>query len=322
MSPYPVTYRISGVVPPVLQLPVAGMSKLMSSQTPRHGIDFVIEAETETQPRVEHGEQEPFRLLLMGDFSGLAERKPLAHRRPILVDRDNFEEVLAKLRPVAEVPAGRLTFIELDDFHPDVIYSRLPVFAALRETRERLADPSTFREAASDLLGPVEPTPKAPSVPKPADDLIGELLSEAAAAPKRSRADDDLQAFIRRAVQPYLVARPDPRAPELIRQVDDAAADMMRDIIHDPAFQSLEALWRTVLILVRTLETGPDLKIQLLDITKEEVRQDIAGRSRTAGESCRPACDHRDCVLVRKRRCGAAGSPREYRIEGRSRCAG
>ena len=41
----------------------------------------------------------PFRLLISGDFTGDAARAPLEHRKPIPIDRDNFDEVLAKLAP-------------------------------------------------------------------------------------------------------------------------------------------------------------------------------------------------------------------------------
>ena len=248
------------------------------SASSRDRVEFFIEAEAETEPRLERGEDEPFRLALLGDFSGAAERKPLAQRRPVLIDRDNFEELLARFRPVASVPAGSVAFIEMDDFHPDNIYSRLPVFDALRETRNRLENPSTFAEAARDLLGPAAPVPQAAAAPpKAGDDLIEQLLSEAATAPKRALADDDLKSFVQQAVRPYLVQRPDPRAPEMIRQVDEAAAGLMRDIIHDQAFQSLEAAWRTALTVVRTLETGTDLKVYLFDVSKEELRSDPQG---------------------------------------------
>src|SRR4051794_3600525 len=66
----------------------------------------------------------PFRILLMGDFSG----KPAAEPKPIEIDRDNFDEVLGRLAPVF---AG-LRFRELDDFHPDSIYGQ-QAFQALRD---------------------------------------------------------------------------------------------------------------------------------------------------------------------------------------------
>lgn len=236
------------------------------SASSRDRVGFFIEAESKTEPRLEQGDDEPFRLAVLADFSGGAERRPVSQRKPLFVDRDNFEEILAKLRPTVDLPAGQITFMEMEDFHPDVIYDRLTVFEALRDLRTRLEDPSTFKQAIRELSG--QP---APAAPKPGDDLIEQLLSEAAAAPQRAKADDDLQNFIREAVRPYLVDRPDPRAPERIRQVDEAAAGIMREIIHDPSFQSLESIWRTLFTLVRTLDTGTDLKVYLYDITRDEL---------------------------------------------------
>ena len=59
------------------------------------------------------------------------------------------------------------------------------------------------------------------------------------------RPTDDLQRFVQEAVRPYLTARPDPRAADLIRKVDDSASELMRSILHDPKFQRVEASWRT-----------------------------------------------------------------------------
>ena len=54
------------------------------------------------------------RIALLGDFSGRgsSHASQLASRKPIRVDRDNFEQILAKLEvtlavPVATVPAPR-----------------------------------------------------------------------------------------------------------------------------------------------------------------------------------------------------------------------
>lgn len=42
-------------------------------------------------------EEPPFHVLLLGDWSGNSTRKSLNDRRPIVVDRDNFDAVLKKL---------------------------------------------------------------------------------------------------------------------------------------------------------------------------------------------------------------------------------
>jgi type VI secretion system ImpB/VipA family protein len=103
----------------------------------------------------------PFRIAILGDFSGQAGREnPRARQaklRPILIDRDNFEEVLQKLRVEAHLQLGTsqqrliLRFQSLDDFHPDQILARVPLFAQLYETRKKLSHPSTFAEAAAEV---------------------------------------------------------------------------------------------------------------------------------------------------------------------------
>src|SRR5476651_1572396 len=67
----------------------------------------------------------PFRLLICGNLSGdRADRVPFHQRKPIEIDRDNFDEVLAKLAPRVTLPGQvsradvTISFAELDDFEP------------------------------------------------------------------------------------------------------------------------------------------------------------------------------------------------------------
>ena len=47
----------------------------------------------------------PFRLLICGDLGGNgAHRAPFDQRKPILIDRDNFDEILARLAPSVTLP--------------------------------------------------------------------------------------------------------------------------------------------------------------------------------------------------------------------------
>jgi type VI secretion system protein ImpC len=227
-----------------------------------------IEAASENQ--AESRSDEPFLLCLLGDFSGSSNRPPLSERKTVQVDRDNFDEVLSRC-DVSPVPGMRV--MELDDFHPDSLYRRLAVFEAFRSLRQRLQNSETFSSAAAEVLG--EP-PRA--VPADPDALLDMLISDTSPAQAPApETEDDLQRFVRETVRPYLVPRPDPRAPELVAQVDEAAAGVMRAILHAPRFQSLEAAWRTVFSLIRRLDTGPDLKVYLLDLSKDEITTDPAG---------------------------------------------
>src|SRR6186997_2810563 len=86
----------------------------------------------------------PFRIAILGDFSGQARRENSRTRpaklRPILIDRDNFDEVLQKLGVEAHLQLGTsgqrliLRFQSLEDFHPDQILSKVSLFSKLRES--------------------------------------------------------------------------------------------------------------------------------------------------------------------------------------------
>ena len=110
----------------------------------------------------------PFRLLLLGDWSG----KRANLNRPIFIDRDNFEDVMRKLNVGVTLDLQgngeetiELTFEELDDFHPDNIFRQVPLFNDLRGTRQRLMNDNTFETAAREVRSwLVEDAPKVEKV--------------------------------------------------------------------------------------------------------------------------------------------------------------
>src|ERR1035437_8459321 len=75
----------------------------------------------------------PFRILLLGDFSG----RSSTSWKPVEVDRDNLEEVLARVGP----GFSGMRFQQMDDFHPDRIYAPSGLFQGLREMRRKLETP-------------------------------------------------------------------------------------------------------------------------------------------------------------------------------------
>jgi type VI secretion system protein ImpC len=231
----------------------------------------------------------PFRLLILGDFSGRASRgvcEPgsLASRRPVLVDRDNLDQVLAALGLELRLPPNlSLRFADLDDFHPDRLVQRLGLFEALRNLRRRLNDPRTFPAAAAEVRGwgkvPPEagaPTPApAPGATDPGD-LLNQLLGQAPAAAPAGRGESvDWNAYLAQVVRPYLTPGEDPQKGDLLAVVDDATSAQMRAILHHPAFQALEAAWRGLFFLVRRLDTDANLKLYLLDVSREELAADL-----------------------------------------------
>jgi len=237
----------------------------------------------------------PFCIAILGDFSGRANRglvepKTVEERRPYLVDRDNFDEVLSKLHPELRLPTDGgdtlvFRFSELDDFHPDRLFEN-EAFQQLKSLRDRVQNSSSFAEVAEKLglhpaSAPREQDSPRISAPSPArlasgsllDDMIEQTESRIALEPARKT--DEVHEFARQLAAKYAVSAPDPRQPDVVAAVDRAIGDTMRIILHHPDFQALEALWRATFLLVRQIETGVGLKIYLIDISKQELAADL-----------------------------------------------
>src|SRR6185503_21304244 len=94
------------------------------------------------------------------DFSGRANRgvvEPLAGRRPVHIDCDNFAQVMARLRGTLKLPAAQpggpmvaLRIETVEDFHPDNLVKNVESLAALLKTRGRLQSPATAADALVD----------------------------------------------------------------------------------------------------------------------------------------------------------------------------
>jgi type VI secretion system protein ImpC len=242
----------------------------------------------------------PLRILLLGDWSGRARRGAaatarLADRNPIQIDLDNFDEVLARFDPQAAIPIGdgkktgiAVRFREMEDFHPDRIYQRVEVFQALRQLRGRLTNPTTFSQAAAEMRGwasaSAPAAPVAPSRPTPAPapaeqgDLLAHILDEASPpSAEPASAADEWKVALEKIVEPYLLPKVDyTKQAQLVAVVDEAASRQMKTLLHHPDFQALESAWRGLHFLVRRLDTGPELKLYLLDVSREELAADLA----------------------------------------------
>lgn len=62
---------------------------------------------------------------------------------------------------------------------------------------------------------------------------------------------------------------------QCIQRIDDKLSNQINAILHHDSFQRLEAAWRGLRYLVFGSETGPRLKIRLLNITKDELIDDL-----------------------------------------------
>jgi type VI secretion system protein ImpB len=93
----------------------------------------------------------PLHLLFLGDFTGKSDERPLEEREPINIDKDNFDQVLAKHEVsltiqvpnvLAEKQEGELKvdlrFEKLSDFGPDAVAQQIPEAKRLLELRSAL----------------------------------------------------------------------------------------------------------------------------------------------------------------------------------------
>jgi type VI secretion system protein ImpC len=266
---------------------------------------FELTANTRSLPRAARRvEPGAVRIGVIADLRGrggqpAVETAGALRARSILgVDRDNLDQVMRRLQIELELPIGPdeaapvvLPLRELEDFHPDRILSRAAIFAELRSLRARLEDPRTFDQTAAELLAS-GPAP-APSVdaPPPADepppasgvqvdpgDLLDQILSESSPSSAkqvaRPKPAGEWGKFLEGITAPHIV-REHPRQAELVASVDAAMAEILREILHYPRFQALESLWRSLDLLTRRLETGPELTIELIDATRAELDADL-----------------------------------------------
>ena len=256
-------------------------------------MEFQLSLPQSASTPVRRDSDAPPRLLILADFSGRGHRGPpatgpdLAHRPLLAVDADHLNTVMARLEPtlrlsLATASGADLTvgFAQLDDFHPDALYQRLELFQTLRRTRARLLDPAHFAQAAAELtpLAAPEPVHSGPPVSTEGETaLLERLLGRPPAAPPTAQSAEAganaLQTWLRTIVQPHIV-RTDPRQSAWVAAVDAALGDQMRAILHQPAFQALEATWRGVHGLVANLDEDA-ARVFLFDVTRQELLLDL-----------------------------------------------
>lgn len=111
-----------------------------------------IRYKTETGGAVEETEL-PLRLLVTGDFTGRPDATLIEERKPISIDKNNFDEVLSSQRvglamqvdntlsgKADEQLAVHLNFSSMKDFEPESIAQQIPELRELLELREALTE--------------------------------------------------------------------------------------------------------------------------------------------------------------------------------------
>ncbi|ONG52012.1 type VI secretion system-associated protein [Pseudoroseomonas deserti] len=139
--------------------------KLARVRKPRVHITYQVETEGAEIER-----ELPFVVGVMGDFAGdpAEPLKPLAERKFVQIDRDNFDDVMARVQPglklrVDNTLAGDgsqmavdLKFRSMEDFSPARVADQVPALKALLETRAKLRDLMSKVDRSEELEGLLE----------------------------------------------------------------------------------------------------------------------------------------------------------------------
>jgi type VI secretion system protein ImpB len=140
------------------------------SVAPKERVNIVYKSAT---PEGMEEVELPLKILMMGDYMGRKDNRPVEERKPINIDKSNFTKVMAeqnlavditvpdKLSGEKDASLGmKLAFKSLADFEPDAIVNTVPELkklvelrAALTALKHPLGSVPAFRKKLQSLLG-------------------------------------------------------------------------------------------------------------------------------------------------------------------------
>lgn len=274
------------------------------SDKPTMGVEVNVRSNSTAELKTAHSKapgtqaDSPFCIAVLGNFSnGLKKTSELKNKRRLIeIDRDNLEEIMAGFKiklnlNLSDSETINIELNELDDFHPDELYEKLESFSKLRSLRRRLKSKSNFADAAAEIQGWLPEvkqtqttTAKQTSSDNNPDPVIssGNLLDDILGSHQGQSENNataeatHIDKLIKSIVAPYVEPAADPRQDDMIAVVDKATESHMRDILHHPDFQAMESAWLSLYFLIKRIETGTKLKIFILDITKQELQNELA----------------------------------------------
>jgi type VI secretion system protein ImpB len=156
--------------------------KLNRVRKPRVHITYDVETEGAQILR-----ELPFVVGVMGDFSGdpTSPLRPIADRKFVQIDRDNFNDVMASMNPGLKLRVDNklseeggqmgvdLKFNSIDDFEPARVAGQVPALRTLMETRAKLRDLMSKVDRSEELEGLLEQVLKNENEMKSLQDQLG-----------------------------------------------------------------------------------------------------------------------------------------------------
>ena len=133
-----------------------------------------------------------------------------------------------------------------------------------------MADQQTVSQAAAAT------TTAQPASPSLLDQIVsqGRFGKDDSA---RERGKNLVSEFISQVIEGQMTVTPDIEAMinTRIAQIDHLLSLQLNEVMHHPKFQQLESTWRGIRYVLEQSETGVNLKIKLLNISKKELLRDL-----------------------------------------------
>ncbi len=237
---------------------------------------FSFENKGDVRPPI--SDKSGLKVLVLGNFSGGNECE-LSDRVQYRIDKDNFDEVFQKLNVGLRLPSisEPIRFKEIDDLHPDHLFSNVALFERYQTLIRQLKSPNGFQQAVDSLVeeGLVSKPEPLVSEAIESEGLLASLLVNTSATTSESA----IQRLIRQTVAPYVESKGSPKIEEYCKAVELAMSQLMRQLIHSSEFQSLETCWRSVDLLNRRLDTDKDCHLHIMDVTPAELIGDFESTS-------------------------------------------
>lgn len=247
----------------------------------------------------------PFIVGILADVVGenIDSVETLRNRKFIEINRDNFDSVIASLTPKLSISVDStidkkvktiripLEFYKYEDFTPDAISQKVPVLRGLLTKRTALMDLSSKLDSNDALADKIQlwmsnkEERKNLSVDIETKKMEGttKWLNEIKLIKPELDSTFVLNLFVELnevfktmdETQLNHISDPYSFLMQLVANIDLQISEQMDAIMHNSAFQKLEATWRGLHKFVFNTETGSFLKLRLLPISKKEIYNDL-----------------------------------------------
>lgn len=218
-----------------------------------------------------------FHTLVIADTGGSVSTEAV----PLAIDRDNFTQVLTKINPQLSLLLNddnigiNISITSLEDFEPDNLFHKLPVFNQLKLIRSMLLNPKTIAQAKALIGFAVNESPQAITQQEHSDVSLEAVVSATEQRSHEGQEQSFSESLIKNIIAPYIEPIPDPQQHDLVASIDHSISELMRKILHHPDFQRLEATWRGLCLLVSQVETSSQLKFFVFSASKDQLLSDF-----------------------------------------------